>query len=153
MKNKRLLSLLASVLFLCATFQLSAQRAAGDVGIGIQFGQPSGLSLQIYQPRGMSPDFLAAWDLNDFFFLNVHGVFNNHIGNSEKLHFFYGPGGFIGIIDREGQDDIDLGVSGTIGLSLMIKKLELYIRATPRLALLDGTEADVGGGFGVRFFL
>lgn len=68
----------------------TAQRAAGDVGLGIQVEQPTGLSLKIYNP-GTSTDFLAAWDWDNFFFLNIHAIFDTHLNDEQTIHFFYGP--------------------------------------------------------------
>ncbi len=132
-----------------------AQRMPGQVGIGAQIGEPSGVTLMVYSPRGMSYDFLAAWDMNDFFFLNAHGLFEQHFGRSERAHFFYGPGAFIGIEDRPRgtDDDVVAGVSGRIGVGYLFDRFEVYGQVTPRLALTPATDGDIGGGIGFRFFL
>lgn len=131
----------------------SAQRATGDVGIGVQLGQPTGLTVKVYNP-GTSVDFLAAWDLDDFFFLNVHAIYDTHLNPQETVHFFYGPGGFVGIRDRgpELEDDVELGVSGNFGFDFMIDKFEIFLQGTPRLALVEATEFDLGGGAGFRIY-
>lgn len=162
MKNQnrffsKILSFSAILLFLIFGSQIgeAQSRSAGDVGIGFQAGQPTGLTIRIYKPNGWSPDFLAAWDLNDFFFLNLHGVRENHLGSSGTAHFFYGPGAFVGIDDRpkELEDEVRAGVSGTFGFSFLFDKLELFVQGTPRLELIDSTNFDVGGGIGLRFYL
>jgi len=142
------------MLFLVFSLVASGQRANGDVGIGLQAGSPSGLSLQFYRANGPSYDFIAAWDLDDFFYINGHAIYQKHLGNSERLHFIYGPGVFIGLIDRKGdlKDAVNVGISGTAGLSLIIEKIELYGRITPRLGLLEKTSVDIGGGLGVRYY-
>jgi|APTNR8051073442_1049403.scaffolds.fasta_scaffold00856_8 hypothetical protein len=142
--------LLLSLLFVT---QISAQK----VGIGVQLGRPSGLTLKVHKPSAMSVDILAAWDLDDFFFVNVHGLWEKPISGDGKFRFFYGPGAFLGVYDddrgnRFGDDEISVGISGTIGLSVWIDRLELYLQVTPRVAVLERTEADVGGGFGLRFY-
>jgi len=130
-----------------------AQRRSGQVGIGLQAGQPSGLTVKIYKPS-TSLDFLAAWDLNDFFFLNVHGLKDASLNREHTVHFFYGPGAFIGIRNiSENNDDVELGVSGSFGLDFIVGSLEFYIQATPRLTVIDATNFDMGGGFGVRIYL
>ena len=130
----------------------TAQRAPGDVGIGAQIGQPTGLTVKLYNPRS-SIDFLAAWDWDKFFFLNVHNVWDTHLGNTDNFHFFYGPGAFIGIRDRSPfEDDIAVGVSGTFGLDLILGKFELFAQATPRLELIKSTDFDMGGGGGFRIY-
>ncbi|GLR15814.1 hypothetical protein [Portibacter lacus] len=146
---KYILSILISLTLLTA----NAQRSSGDVGIGLQFGEPSGLSLNFYRNAGPTVDILAAWDLDKFFYVNAHALYYKHIGGSEYLHFIYGPGAFVGIIDnKELKDAIDLGISATGGLSMVYRQLEIYLRVTPRLALLDKTNVDLGGGLGVRLY-
>ena len=141
-------------LFLMSTTYTTAQRESGDFGIGGQLGSPTGLSIQLYKSAGASPDFLFAWDLNDFLYVNGHALFQPHIGNSGNLHFIYGPGAFVGVYNQGiFKDKVEAGISGTVGLSLLISKFEIYGRITPRLSLLERTQADVGGGLGLRFYL
>ncbi len=138
---------------LCAALgaPVVAQRAPGNVGIGFQLGDPSGVSLQLYNGEP-AWDFLAAWDFDDFFFLNLHALYDRPLGNRRDFILFYGPGGFIGFRDRRGDDDIVIGVSGTIGVAYLIEEFEIYARITPRLSLVPETDGDVGGGLGVRFW-
>jgi len=146
-------------LFLCR--EAYAQPSAGRFGLGIQFGKPSGLSMRVFQPGKMSVDILLAWDLDDFFYANVHGTWEKPIGGTQgKFHFFYGPGVFVGLKDErrdrqifDGDDEVNLGVSGTIGLNVYIERIEIYLRLTPRMQIYDHTEAAFGGGLGFRFYL
>jgi len=135
---------------------LEAQRADRSVGIGAQFGQPTGLTLKFYNATGMSTDILAAWDLDDFFFVNVHGLWERHLGNSGRFHYFVGPGVFAGIREngREGtsSNDFSAGLSGTLGLNVILGRVEIFGQVTPRLQLIDETNGAVGGGAGLRFY-
>ncbi|MEZ4950516.1 MAG: hypothetical protein R2879_08280 [Saprospiraceae bacterium] len=147
-------SLVALSFFTLCFFTAEAQRADGAVGIGAQIGQPTGLTVKVYKPSGISTDILAAWDLDDFFFLNVHGLWERHIGSSENFHYFLGPGAFIGIRDHgnEQENDIAVGVSGNFGINVMLGILELYGQVTPRLEIIEKTDVDIGGGVGLRFY-
>ena len=131
-----------------------AQRRSGGIGIGGQIGEPSGVTLKVYNPGRVSYDFLAAWNLDDFFYLNVHGVYETHLDDQGDFHFFYGPGAFLGLRDRprDQDDDVVLGISGTFGLNYLIGQAELFAQVTPRLSLVPDTDGDVGGGAGVRFY-
>ncbi len=141
------------LLFLALNAPAQAQRASGDVALGIEVGDPSGVTLLFYRPPGPSWDFLAAWDLDDFFFLNLHALFERHLGRRNDLHLFYGPGGFVGFHDRGQRDDeVDVGISGTIGIGFLIERFEIYGRVTPRLSVVPATEGDVGAGVGVRYY-
>lgn len=145
---------LITSLTIFTVFSTHAQRTRGDVGIGIQAGQPTGFSLMVYNPRAMSFDLLAAWDLDDYYFVNIHGLFISHLDRSGIVHLMYGPGGYAGIKDvaEGGKDVVEAGISGSLGLGFMIGKLELYGRVTPRLRLTNSTDLDVGGGVGFRIF-
>lgn len=142
--------------------EVYAQPSGGNFGLGIQFGDPSGLSLRFYQPGRMSADVLLAWDLNDerdFFYANVHGTWEKALAGSGKFNFFYGPGAFIGLRERnnrglfDGDNDVNFGISGTAGFNVYVERIEIYLRLTPRLLLIDRTTSDVGGGLGFRFYL
>ena len=151
------LMILTLALFFFNAKTVWAQPSGGNFGLGIQLGQPSGLSLKIYNPGRMSPDILLAWDLNDFFFVNVHGIWEKPISNN--FNFFYGPGLFLGFREHhnnklfDDDDELNLGVSGTIGLNYYVDRFEIYLRLTPRLLVIDRTDGDVGGGLGFRFYL
>lgn len=129
-----------------------AQRAPGDVGIGGQIGNPSGVTLKVYRPNFPSYDILAAWDLDDFFFVNVHGLYERHLGNTERVHFFFGPGGFLGVDERPGDDEVIAGLSGRVGLNVIIERFEIYGQVTPRISVVPDTEGDIGGGLGIRYY-
>jgi hypothetical protein len=132
--------------------QAHAQRAPGDVGIGGQVGSPSGVTLKVYRPGFPSYDILAAWDLNEFFFVNVHGLYERHLGNSERVHFFFGPGGFVGVDQEPEEDELIAGASGRLGLNVIIERFEIYAQITPRISVVPDTEGDVGGGVGLRYY-
>ncbi len=134
---------------------LRAQPPAGAVGIGAQFGQPTGISLKFSNPSGMSADLLVAWDLGDFVFFNLHGIYERPI-SGRNFYLYYGPGFFLGFRDTNGRrfqnDDLALGISGNFGLAVLIDRLEVFGQLTPRLELVESTSGGIGGGLGLRFF-
>ena len=138
-------------LFVLFALPVLAQRTAGSVGIGGQLGDPSGLTLKFYNPR-VSYDFLAAWDLDEFFFLNAHAVYDRHLGNTPNAHFFYGPGAFVGIHENRKDDDIEAGISGTFGIDFLIERVEIFGQLTPRFSIVPETDGDLGGGIGLRYY-
>jgi hypothetical protein len=135
-----------------------AQRTSGSVGLGGQIGSPTGVTLKFYNAGGPSYDVLAAWDLDDFFFLIVHGQYNRTINaeNVDGLEWFFGPGAFIGFEDRGVRDEDDeatFGVSGRIGLNLVLdNRFEFFGQLTPRISLIPDTDGDIGGGLGFRYY-
>lgn len=161
--NKYPFRLLSRTILLCFTIffanHIYTQPSSGKFGVGIEFGEPSGLSLRIYQPRQMSVDILLAWDFNDFFYANIHGTWEKPISGSGDFNFFYGPGIFLGLREKsnhsffDGNEELKLGISGTAGINYYIDRGEIYLRITPRLLLIDRTASDLVGGLGFRFYL
>lgn len=150
------LVLFSLTLFLLADTTVVAQSVGDNWGIGIQLGQPAGISIKKHNSAGMSADILLAWDLDDFFFVNLHGIWEKDVSGANGLYFVYGPGVFAGFRERNrnrnDDDELFLGISGTFGLSYYIDQFEIYLRLTPRLAVIESTDGDVGGGLGFRFF-
>lgn len=149
-------ALFVALLVFAFSSGLQAQRPGG-VGIGVQLGDPSGLSLNLPTSGRASIDLLAAWDLDNFFFLNGHALFMQPLGSVPELGVFYGPGLFIGVRDRDTrrwdfEDEVYAGISGTIGLNYFIDRFEIYLRATLRLQLIDKTDGSAGGGLGLRYY-
>ncbi|NBC19067.1 MAG: hypothetical protein GVY18_17330 [Bacteroidetes bacterium] len=158
----RFVLLLGLLMGLTAPAAVHAQSRPGTTGIGGQIGDPSGLSVKVHPGGELAYDFLAAWDLSDdFFFLNVHGVYERSLGDT-PLGFYYGPGLLLGIDEGDDDDDrpgrggdeneVVLGLSGTFGFNFFIERFELFGRITPRLLLVPATEGDIGGGIGVRYY-
>ncbi len=125
-------------------------------GVGGQIGDPSGVSLKFYEQPGIAWDLLLAFDLSsdsDFVFFNAHRVWERPIEGT-PLRYYYGPGGFVGFDDGPGDDDDDvvLGGSFTLGLTLFIERVEIFANLTPRLRLLPATDGGFGGGLGLRYY-
>ena len=154
------LSLLTLALFLSAGLasQAHAQRTDGAVGLGGQVGDPSGITLKVYNANRPSYDVLAAWSgIDDFFFLNGHALFENAIpaeNVEQPLEWFIGPGAFIGAFEQGRDDDgLALGISGTAGIQILLdSRFEIYLQATPRFFLVPETDANIGGGLGFRYY-
>lgn len=143
-------------LFGLCTFRSSAQ----NVGIGFQVGEPTGLNLHFRNTTGaMRPDILLAWDRRnddrDFFFINVHGLWFKRLGTKDPFNFYYGPGVFVGVRDhrKERNNETVIGFSGNFGLNYEFNRLDIFVQLTPRLSIVPGTDMEVGGGLGLRFFL
>lgn len=158
MRTKIFFAVLILALFTSDFNSLAAQ----NVGVGFQVGDPTGLNLHFRNTKPMRLDILFAWDFNDhdgdrdFFFVNVHGLWFKPIGGSEPFNFYYGPGAFIGVRERNRKDDDDdetvLGASGNFGINYEFPRVDIFLQLTPRLELVSDTDFDIGGGLGVRFF-
>jgi hypothetical protein len=149
------LAFLVAVVFAASPAQ--AQRVPGALGAGGQVGNPSGVTVKIYNPNTVSFDFLAAWNRDDFLFLNMHGQYEQpiEVANVSGLEYFFGPGAFVGVQDLgEGNDEeITFGLSARGGVNIsIIDRFEIYAQLTPRISLSPSTEGDLGVGLGVRYY-
>ena len=153
------LAVTVAVFFLPALSPLTvetafAQSPAGAVGLGGQIGDPSGVTLKFYQRPGFAYDLLAAWDLDDFFFLNVHALYEKPIPDS-PLRYYLGPGFVVGFREArrsDRDDEVVIGISGQFGLNFFVEQFEVFLQLTPRLHVLPATDVDVGGGVGLRYY-
>lgn len=129
-----------------------AQSPTGNFGIGGQIGDPSGLTVKMYQRSGFAYELLAAWDLDNFFFLNGHALYERPITNS-PIRYYLGPGALIGIHERRPNgNDFVVGISGQLGLNYFVDQFEVFLHITPRLNVIPNTDGDIGGGIGLRFY-
>ena len=131
--------------------QAHAQQPPGKTGVGVQFGQPGGVSVKLYRKPGFAYEGLAAWNLSDFFFLSGHALYERAIPDS-PLGYYLGPGGIAGIQKEDSQSDFVVGVSGTFGVHFFVERYEVFLQVNPRFELLPGTEGHIGGGIGVRYY-
>lgn len=144
-----------AVLFALLTVVMTSAHAQsttppGSVGLGGQIGDPSGITLKWYDRPGFAYEVLAAWDLDDFLFLNLHGLFERRLQDS-PLNYFFGPGAYIGVEDR-GDNDLVLGISGSFGLNFFTERFEVFLQLTPRLNVVPNTRGELGGGVGLRYY-
>lgn len=152
---------LTPLVFIIALFlgvgSAQAQRTPGALGAGGQIGSPSGVTIKVYNPNSISYDFLAAWNREDFLFLNAHGLYERPIAleNVSGIEYFFGPGVFVGVQDlgEGGEEDVTFGVSARGGVNIpLIDRFEIYAQLTPRISLSPSTEGDLGVGVGVRYY-
>jgi hypothetical protein len=148
-----LLVVTVTVILLPATpTHAQAQRLGGNVGLGGQLGAPSGVTLKLYQRPDFAYDFLAAWDLDEFFYLNAHAIFERPIRDF-PMHYFLGPGLLLGVDDDgDGGSEFVFGVSGNFGVNYFVERFEVYLQFTPRINLIPSTEGRMGAGIGVRYY-
>ncbi len=141
-----------AVAFLIVPPEVDAQRR-GDVWIGGELGDPSGIVIRpAYDSERRVYEFLAAWDLDKFFFLNVHRLQETPLNDERTVHFFYGPGAFVGIQSNP-DDEAVAGISGRLGVGYGVENWRVYLAVTPRLSLIPDTDGQIGGALGFQFKL
>jgi hypothetical protein len=152
--NRTILLVFLFLLTIPALRTAQAQGPAGDLGLGGQIGDPSGITLKIYQRPTFAYELVAAWDLDDFFFLNGHALFERPIPDS-PLRYYLGPGVVIGVQDDDtprSRNDVVVGISGQAGVNFFVERFEVFLHLTPRLNVIPDTDGEIGGGIGLRYY-
>jgi hypothetical protein len=151
---------LVFLLLILGSTAISARaQYTNSFGLGAQLGGPTGISMIWDRPSSLSYDLTVAWDVDDFLFVDLHGIIRDSFVYIEDhaLYLFYGPGGFLEFRDRNrhenrfGNDDVFVGVSAMAGVGYGYQDWSFFLRMTPRLSIVPGTDFDFGGGIGFRY--
>ena len=130
--------------------------AEGNNGLGIVFGDPSGVTYQRKINQQQFADFYFAytWDDEWVFMgdykLHLNGIF----GEQTPVVPYAGLGAFLKIEDKKHNDDVALGVRIPLGVDWKIPQgpIVLFGELVPALRLIKSTDADFQAGIGGRFF-
>lgn len=148
---KRLL--LASLLLLVSGVMASntqAQDRPSNTEIGIIVGEPTGLSAKMWTGANSAFDIGLAWSFSGQGSMHIHSnyLIHNTLDNPD-LALYYGLGGRLLL-----QEDPKIGARIPLGLQYVIpdSRLGLFFELAPMLNLVPGTEFDVNGGLGLRYF-
>ncbi|WP_233505466.1 hypothetical protein [Rhodohalobacter sp. SW132] len=159
MKRNKLLAVF-TLAFMLTFLQLNSAHAqadtgnGGNVGIGIMFGEPTGLSVKAWTSSRTALNIGAAWSLsgrNEAIHLHADYLFHSWFGdvNRGQLGFYYGIGAraiFAG--------DPTAGVRIPLGLNYVFENspFDLFVEAVPILDLTPDTEFAGNGAFGIRYY-
>jgi hypothetical protein len=126
---------------------------AGNFGVGVVVGEPTGLSFRLWQNKTQAFDFGVAWSLNAnvlHLFADVvthnYGVFRPTSGS---MPFYYGVG--VRVLSAESTN---FGIRIPLGIVYIPKgtNLDFFFELVPTLELVPQTTLDVDGSFGFRYY-
>ena len=139
----------AALLALAPAAAAQSARPATRSAVGVQLGSPTGISARFGGLGGW--EAAAAWDLDDFFFVQAHKLLvDRRVADLGGASFYAGPGAALGVR----QDDAAVALSGVFGLGYWVApEVELFGQLTPRLELAPATDVHLGAGVGVRFWV
>ncbi len=148
------------VLFLFAVAglaQAQTGRAGGNTGLGIIFGEPTGVSFKYWTGRTTAIDAAAAWSFVDGGSFQIHSDFLFHsfdIFKVEKgrMALFYGFGGRFKSEDEDGKAVLSFRVPIGITYEFEGAPVELFVEIAPMLDLTPKTQGAIGGGIGFRYY-
>jgi hypothetical protein len=133
---------------------VKAQTNAGDFGIGLILGEPTGLSAKYYLGGTNALDFGLAWSLGRHSNFHAHADYLRHKFDvfevqTGRLPFYYGIGARV-----IGGDQGLVGIRVPIGVSYYFPNdpLEIFFEVVPILDLAPSTSFSGNGGLGIRYY-
>jgi len=127
----------------------------GRIGLGVIFGEPTGLSGKVWTTDQTAFDFGVAWSFQNKGHFHLHADYLYHNFSyfdvdKGSLPFYLGIGGRV----RFHKDDNRLGVRFVVGIEYFFEDwpMAVFVEVVPILDLAPETEGDVNGGLGFRFY-
>ena len=123
-----------------------------NIGLGVMFGEPTGISFKSWNNSKTAYDGGIAWSFSGEDAIHIHGDFLWHIWLDEepgKLALYYGIG-----VRALFADDFTVGVRIPVGLNYMIEDspVGVFLEIAPILDLIPNTDGDGNGAIGVRYY-
>jgi hypothetical protein len=150
MKHHRIL-LIAIGLLIAAQVSVSQEK---KFGLGLMFGEPTGLSAKYWNSASTAFDFGLGFGLaggeNDF---HMHADYVWHsfsaIGSTERFPVYYGLGGSVG-----GGHGSTLAARGVLGIAWMSREspIDIFLEFVPAWQLAPSMDIILQGGVGIRYF-
>lgn len=135
-----------------ASSPIYGQRSARSVTVGLQAGQPGGVTAKLYGTGHTAYDALVTTDGDDFVTAHLHRVWERPLPDS-MVHTFVGPGLVVGGRHLDTDPSPELGMSGHVGLNFFANRFEVFLQVTPTLRFLPSVRPSVGGSVGLRYAL
>lgn len=142
---------------ICLLFAMPAACAAqsGAFGLGLIFGNPTGLSAKKWLSRHTAFDVGAAWSLGKNPGLHLHADYLFHRSDLEGLvegrsYAYYGIGGRVKL---ENEDPL-MGVRIPFGVTYLFPDapFDAFFEVVPVFDLIPRTRFDLNLGIGGRFY-
>jgi hypothetical protein len=154
--KKALWMIILLAAFTGATYA-QAVHQGGNTGLGLIFGEPSGVSLKIWTGRTTAFDAAAAWSFLNGGSFQIHGDFLFHSYDlfrveRGRMALYYGFGARLKTATD--TEDARFSFRVPIGINYEFDRapVELFFEIAPMLDLAPATEASVGGGIGFRYY-
>lgn len=139
---------------LIALFSLSVFAQDKGFGLGVIFGEPTGLSAKLWTSERTALDAAVAWSFSGVGWLHIQADFLMHNYDlisvaKGKLPLYYGGGAYLAF-----SSDLGLGARVPLGLAYQFEDapVDIFAELAPGLALLPDIGFYIGGGIGVRYF-
>lgn len=127
-----------------------------ESGIGLQLGEPTGISFKFWTTRNNAVDAVIGWNLVAQKF-TVQAGYLWHFPQPVRTGSFalyVGVGAILGggSNKESGDAELLLGARIPLGLEYIKRPFSFYAQVDPRVNLLPGIGLGFGGGIGFRFY-
>lgn len=133
--------------------ELSASKPDNRFAAGIIIGEPTGISLKMWQTNTKAVDAGIAWSLGKNSHLSLHADYLFHkfiIASNEgmKIPLYYGIGARVKL-----QDETKLGIRFPIGIDYLFRNvpIDVFFEIVPVFDLVPETSFDFGAVIGIRY--
>jgi hypothetical protein len=169
MKNKRNTTalgryirglILTVILIVC--FSVSAKSQQKGFGLGIMFGEPTGISFKGWLSERSAIDGGLGWSFAHNGSVHIHADYLYHfydVFNTPRLPLYLGVGGRIKLQNtndnnNNNNEDVRIGIRVPFGISYQFDEvpIDLFLEIAPILDLNPKTEGSVNGALGARFY-
>jgi hypothetical protein len=147
------------ILFLAAVvvLALSISSFAGvkGFGVGVELGQPTGLTLKDYISSDHAWDLGIAWAFYNGSYITVHADYLLHNFGIIRVKegqcgLYFGIGAYVGI----GNNWVGLGARIPLGINYIFRgtPVEVFLELVPSMSLFPATGFGPSGALGIRYY-
>lgn len=153
--NRLVRLILVTVLII--TFSNSAKSQQSGFGVGIMFGEPSGISFKGWLAERSAIDGGVGWSFVNNGSVHIHADYLYHFNvfGSANVPVYLGVGGRIKMKNTGHNTDTRIGVRVPVGISYQFTEapIDIFVEVAPLLDLNPKTEGSVNGAVGIRYYL
>jgi hypothetical protein len=147
--------ILIGILIFCFTGIAKSQKSG--FGLGIMFGEPTGISFKGWISERSAIDGGLGWSFVHEGSVQVHADYLYHFYNvfeTPNLPLYIGVGGRIKLKNNEHNSDMRLGVRVPFGMSYQFNEVpvDVFLELVPIIDLNPTTSGSINGAIGVRYY-
>ena len=128
---------------------------AGNFGLGVIIGEPTGISMKYWNGQSTAIDGAVAWSFENEGSFHLHADYLIHafevIHVSEgALPLYYGIGGRLKFQEKDDK----FGIRIPLGMAYYFRKapLDIFFEFVPILELIPSTEFEFNAAIGIRYY-
>jgi hypothetical protein len=147
--------ILVVVFIFCFTGLAKSQKSG--FGLGIMFGEPTGVSFKGWISERSAIDGGLGWSFVNEGSVQIHADYLYHFYNvfeTPNLPLYMGVGGRIKLKNTEHNTDMRLGVRVPFGMSYQFTEapVDIFLEIVPILDLNPKTSGSVNAALGFRYY-